>query len=575
MRLGVQVEIVVKSLNKQRRAVLHHAPIQIGRQDDACVRLQGWRVGTRHASLYVEGEQLFIEDQGSLQGTLVNNQRVKYYGPVRPDDQIVIGPYRLRVRVLANDSQKQNADAICQQAMHQNGDQESGMQEGQDSNQRETLESAHENGSFASDDLSFSSAYDWYKTHLSQINALKTQVLQKINLREMVAAESGQESVKNRIRNLALQTLTEQEPTLIEQPRAGHAYEQLPSAQRLNEAAKAGQDYAGQMAKQSADLAAQRLVDFVLADICGLGLLEPILHDEAVTEIMVNGLEGIFVERQGVCERLPVHFKEESDLRHIIERIVAPLGRRVDESMPMVDARLQDGSRVHIILPPVALNGPIVTIRKFSQRLRGWQDLIDNGTLNVELALELQKKVREKKNMLISGGTGSGKTTLLNILSSSIPQQERIVTIEDAAELRLHHPNLVRLESRPANAEGVGEISIRELLRNALRMRPDRIIVGECRGSEAFDMLTAMNTGHEGSLSTLHANSPREAVHRLESLVLMAEVGLPFKTVRDYIAMSIDYVVQIERLDDGRRRISEVSAITGMEGEVIQMERCY
>lgn len=506
----MQIQIRIETFTAQTVRSFEHTPIQIGRAQDACLQLQGWRVGLRHAQLQIEQGQVFIEDLGCMQGTLVNNQRVKYYGPIHKDDEIVIGPYKLYIEYL--DSAPVASPVV-----------------GANRPASPTQANQTALGLYARD-------FGWYREHAGQIQEIKQRVLEHINLREMVAAQSGEESVIARVRELTAQYLPEEDG-------------KQPPAHWLHEV--------------------------ILAEICGLGVLEPLLKDPEVTEIMVNGTKDIFVERHGRCERVPMQFSSEAELRNVIERIVAPLGRRVDERSPTVDARLTDGSRVHIILPPLALNGPTITIRKFSRGISSWQDLLANGTLDAPMAEALSQAVAAKKNILISGGTGSGKTTLLNILSSCIPEYERIITIEDAAELNLSHPNLVRLEARPANAEGVGRISIRELLRNALRMRPDRIIVGECRGAEAFDMLNAMNTGHEGSLSTLHANSPREALHRLETLVLMAELGLPFGAVRDYIASSLDYIVHIERDAAGHRRVNRISAITGMEGKVIQMEDIF
>ena len=309
----------------------------------------------------------------------------------------------------------------------------------------------------------------------------------------------------------------------------------------------------------------------VLDEAVGLGPLEPLLAAPDITEIMVNRYDEIYVERAGRLWRHPAAFTSEQSVRWVIERIVTPLGRRIDESSPMVDARLPDGSRVHAIIPPVAMKGASLTIRKFPQRRPKMADLIAAASLSEGMSQFLALCVRMRKSLVVSGGTGSGKTTLLNILSNEIPDGERVVTIEDAAELRLNHDHLVALEARPANQEGRGHIDIRELVRNALRMRPDRIVVGECRGAEAFDMLTAMNTGHEGSLTTLHANSPRDALGRLESMILMAGLDLPLSAVREHIAASVDLVVQQARLADGRRVVMSIVEVAGMESGRIQL----
>ena len=305
-----------------------------------------------------------------------------------------------------------------------------------------------------------------------------------------------------------------------------------------------------------------------LADeVLGLGPLEDLLGDVTVSEVMVVDRATIYVERRGKLELTGQRFSSEDALRSAIERIVTPLGRRIDESTPMVDARLKDGSRVNAIIPPLALRGPCLTIRKFSSKKLGVEDLIAFGSLDARMARFLQRAVIARRNILVSGGTGSGKTTLLNILSSAIPNDERIVTIEDAAELRLDQPHVVSLETRPANMEGKGEYSIRDLVRNALRMRPDRIVVGECRGGEALDMLQAMNTGHDGSLTTTHANSPDEAIARLETLVLMGGVELPTRAIREQIANSIHLVVQQQRFVDGSRKITSIAEVIGMDDD--------
>ena len=312
-----------------------------------------------------------------------------------------------------------------------------------------------------------------------------------------------------------------------------------------------------------------RFVTEMTAEIMGYGPIEPFLTDESVSEVMVNGPNQIYIERQGRLTSVPTQFINNDSLMRVIERIVSPLGRRIDEGVPMVDARLPDGSRVNAIIPPLSLIGPVLTIRKFSKQRFTMERLVDMGSLTREMAEFLQLCVRYRKNILVSGGTGSGKTTFLNALSASIPAAERIVTIEDAAELRLAQPHVISLEARPANVEGRGEIAIRELVRNALRMRPDRIIVGECRGGEALDMLQAMNTGHDGSLTTGHANSPRDLLSRLEVMVLMAGMDLPVRAIREQISSAVDIIVQQTRFADGGRRVTSIVEVDGMEGDVI------
>jgi len=317
------------------------------------------------------------------------------------------------------------------------------------------------------------------------------------------------------------------------------------------------------------------LARFVLDEAVGLGVLESLLSDPSVTEIMVNGVEDIFIERAGQTRRSDIAFSSEKALMGVIERIVAPIGRRVDESSPLCDARLKDGSRVNIVIRPVALKGPSISIRKFAQHRLQVDDLVKFDSVDQQMVDFLRICVEQKKNIVISGGTGSGKTTLLNIISNLIPPLERIVTIEDAAELKLYHDNLVTLEARPANVEGRGQVSIRELVKNALRMRPDRIVVGECRGGEALDMLQAMNTGHDGSLTTAHANSPRDMLSRLEVMVLMAGMDLPVTAIREQIASAVQIMVQQTRFACGTRKVTSITEITGMERGVIQMQEIF
>ena len=319
----------------------------------------------------------------------------------------------------------------------------------------------------------------------------------------------------------------------------------------------------------------ERLVKEIRDETFGLGPIEPLLHDPEISDILVNTYRQVFVERRGKLELTNVTFRDDQHLRVIIDRIVSRVGRRVDEASPYVDARLPDGSRVNAIIPPLALDGPLLSIRRFAVKALTMQDFINFGTVSEPMALVLQGIVRARLNVLISGGTGSGKTTTLNIMSGYIPPDERIVTIEDSAELQLQQPHVVRLETRPPNIEGKGQVTARDLVRNALRMRPDRIVVGEVRSEEVLDMLQAMNTGHDGSLTTLHANSARDALTRLETLMQMSGISLPDKAMREQIASAIDVIVQVSRLSDGRRKIMSVSEITGMEGNVVTMQDVF
>lgn len=319
----------------------------------------------------------------------------------------------------------------------------------------------------------------------------------------------------------------------------------------------------------------QKLISEIIDETIGFGPINQFIHDPSVSEIMVNGPDKVYLEKKGKLVLSDVTFKDDQHIMRVIEKIVAPLGRRIDESSPMVDARLPNGSRVNVIIPPLSLNGPTITIRKFSEKPFTVKDLINFGTVTPDVAILLKACVEGRLNIVVSGGTGSGKTTTLNVISSFIPEDERIVTIEDAAELQMMQDHVIRLETRPPNIEGKGAITIRDLVRNSLRMRPDRIIVGEVRSGEALDMLQAMNTGHDGSLTTGHANSPRDMLARLETMVMMAGMELPMKAIREQVASAIDLIVQQSRMRDGSRRITHITEVTGMEGDVITMQDIF
>jgi pilus assembly protein CpaF len=319
----------------------------------------------------------------------------------------------------------------------------------------------------------------------------------------------------------------------------------------------------------------KRVIERIEDEVMGLGPLEPLLKDATISDILVNGPHQVYIERRGKLELTDVKFNDDKHLMNIIDRIVSAVGRRIDESSPMVDARLKDGSRVNVIIPPLAIDGPSMSIRRFAVELLSMPDLVQLGTVSEPAARVLEAVVKARLNVLVSGGTGAGKTTMLNILSGFIPNDERIVTVEDSAELQLQQPHVVRLETRPSNIEGRGEVTARDLVKNSLRMRPERIVVGEVRGAESLDMLQAMNTGHDGSLTTIHANAPRDALSRIETMVAMTGIAFPLKSLRAQIASAINVVVQVERQEDGRRRLVSLQEINGMEGEVITMSEIF
>jgi len=495
--------------------------------------------GKRALQVLTDSKGVFgVVDLGCPSGVFVNGERIVRYGPLRVDDVIIVSGQTMRVKSMidtpANDGDK--TASLRHSPVEQT--------------KAEVLP------------LNRPSV-----THESKLEAVITS--DEKQLRSPIAAE-------DREHQLALST------------NAGILHAELiktldlrrQDVTRMGDAELRG--VASKLIKElieklplPAKTDPHELEKFVLDEAVGLGVLESLLADESVTEIMVNGAEDIFIERAGQSRRSDIAFSSEKALMGVIERIVSPIGRRVDESTPLCDARLKDGSRVNIVIRPIALKGPSVSIRKFAQRRLQVADLVKFGSVDDAMVRFLKICVEQKKNIIISGGTGSGKTTLLNVISNLIPPFERIVTIEDAAELKLYHDNLVTLEARPANVEGRGQVSIRELVKNSLRMRPDRIVVGECRGGEALDMLQAMNTGHDGSLTTAHANSPRDMLSRLEVMVLMAGMDLPVTAIREQIASAVQIIVQQTRFACGTRKVTSITEITGMERGVIQMQEIF
>lgn len=483
-----------------------------GSGPDNLVTLFGQKAALTHFTVSEENGQLFVEDAGSVDGTFVNGERISRQGPLGPADEIQAGGYRIYLDNGQDPAaQKATAPVTAPSAP----------------TAPPLTEAPHE-GAYNASQLAELGQWQ-QKVHQA--------LLQQMDLKRVDVSRMGENE---------LRTLTRQ---MIDDILAGMT---LP-----------------------ADVDRGLLAQSVLSEAVGLGPLEPLLADDSVSEIMVNSHEEIFVERKGRLERTPVTFTSDEAVMSVIERIVSPLGRRIDESSPMVDARLQDGSRVNAIIPPLALKGPSVTIRKFFRHRLEIEELVQFGSISENMVRFLKVAVEQRRSIVVSGGTGSGKTTFLNVLSNFIPHTERIVTIEDAAELQLNQPNLVSLEARPANAEGKGEVAIRDLVKNSLRMRPDRIVVGECRGGEALDMLQAMNTGHDGSLTTVHANSPRDALSRIEVMVLMAGMEMPISAIREQIASGIHLIVQQTRFACGSRKITYISEITGTESGTIQLQDIF
>ncbi|WP_353171110.1 ATPase, T2SS/T4P/T4SS family [Paracandidimonas soli] len=530
-------------------------PCEVGRAAACQLRLSGWRVARRHMEFTLRESGVFLEDYGSLSGTLLNGKRVFRHGPLQVGDEIVVGNCLLRIKEIHIPGQR---DAAVSAPM------ETG-----EASYREPGRNSPEVGSGTSDvdkAARVSPGNDTGKDMPSMPPQAHAEPAVAVPGAFAKASTPGDFSGHGKRLHAAL---------LHALDLRRHDIADMDDSALRVEAIRLLKDLMAVDRQLPEDMDRQALCRHIVDEAVGLGPLEHLLADPAISEIMVNRYDEIYIESRGRLHRHASAFSSESAVLGVIDRIVAPIGRRVDESSPMVDARLKDGSRVNAVIPPVALRGASLTIRKFFAHRLAMRDLMRMGSLDEAMSRFLLGCVRLRKNILVSGGTGSGKTTLLNVLSDGIPEAERIVTIEDAAELRLSHAHLVSLEARPANLEGKGRISIRDLVRNALRMRPDRIVVGECRGAEAFDMLAAMNTGHEGSLTTLHANSPRDALSRLETMILMAGMDLPLVAVREHIASSVDIIVQQARMKDGSRRLVSISEVTGMESGCIQLQELF
>jgi len=521
------VVITDNGANVERvRCTLRHCTI--GKSRDNLVQIRGWRVAQVHCKVELTDKGLYVEDVSEGSGISVNGNKVPFYGPIRSSDVISIGSYDFRLGAVEENKEANTTGAAASASAVKKvaADEDWTMQ-------------TYIGGSLGDKtpedrvgEIERQRMFMWR-------NRIHQEVLRMMDLKRTDVGSMDELELKQKVEGM------------------------------IDDALEA-------MAKEIPDnIDITELKTSVLNEAVGLGPLEALLEDDDVTEIMVNAFDDIYVERKGKLTRSDISFSSDSAVMSAIERIVSPLGRRIDESSPMVDARLPDGSRVNAIIPPLALRGPTLTIRKFAKKKLNVDDLMGFGTINSAMAQFLQMAVEQHCNIIISGGTGSGKTTLLNIMSNFIPTTERIITVEDAAELKLVQPHVVSLESRPANLEGKGAIPIRDLVKNCLRMRPDRIVVGECRGGEALDMLTAMNTGHDGSLTTVHANTPRDVISRLEVMVMMAGMDLPARAIREQIASAVHVIVQQSRLADGSRKITHISEITGMEGNTVQLNDIF
>lgn len=508
----------------------------IGRDRNNLVVLHGWLVEAVHARLQKQDDGIYINANSAKAKISINNQKIREYGPINGTDVIRIGDYHIHVSDRSNERGKTTTPSQSKQIIENH--------ESAKVNVNATAKSRRDSGSKALSEtkstvVTTESIIESDKK-LSEKwrGSIHRKLFEIMDLRRVNISDMSDEELREYTKNAINEIL----PTLSDFPK--------------------------QLDKQS-------IAKQVLAEAVGLGPLEDLLEREDISEVMVNAHDEIFYEESGKLKKSVITFTDDSSVISAIERIVSPLGRRIDESSPMVDARLKDGSRVNAIIPPLALKGPCITIRKFMKERLTADHLIKFGSVDRYMVDFLNMAIKFKRNVVISGGTGSGKTTLLNVLSNFIPEDERIVTVEDAAELKLYQPNLVSLEARPANQEGKGAVPIRELVKNCLRMRPDRIVVGECRGGEALDMLQAMNTGHDGSLTTIHANSPRDCIGRLEVLVLMSGMELPVRAIREQISSAVNMIVQQTRFSCGTRKVTSVSEVTGVEGETVQIAEIF
>jgi pilus assembly protein CpaF len=515
----------------------------IGKHPDNLVTLHGWNVDKVHAKLVRTTEGLFVYDLGSRMGTRVNGERVREYGPLTEEDVVEIHDYRIRVK--SNRPRQQMGEAQAVEPMSTVPPPPAPATipiytaASQQAQRAPAPVSAPSPVAAVPEPLAFSPEEVEREQKMREARAVvRERLLQQMDLRRINVTMMSDTELRRVTGNIV-------------------------------------REIVGNMQQVSPLVDREELIAQVIAESVGLGPLEALVNRDDISEIMVNSAQEIFYEQNGRIYKSSVTFTDDKAVQAAIERIVVPLGRRIDESSPMVDARLKDGSRVNAVIPPLALKGSCLTIRKFMKEKLTAQHLIKFGSINEPMVRFLETAVAHKRNVIISGGTGSGKTTLLNVLSGFIPPDERIITVEDAAELQLHQPNLVSLEARPANQEGKGAVVIRDLVRNCLRMRPDRIVVGECRGAEALDMLQAMNTGHDGSLTTAHANSPRDCLGRLEVMVMMTGMDLSVSAIREQIASAINLIVQQTRFSCGTRKVTSVCEITGLENGRVQLAEIF
>lgn len=506
----------IESGGKSRMVEIpENSVLSLGRLESSNIVLNDMAVSRRHATIFSNGGECFIEDNASTAGTWINGEKILGRRKISNSDKIKIGSFEITV------SMPERGQPVAGRIIP-------------------LPENAPQNSSSRMPLYDVQTSTEMYSDIMLELaRTVQSRVLEILNMSGTSANKISAEAMKPKVEDALEQILRE-------------IRHRIPSGIQI-----------------------EKFRAVLMDDLIGFGPLSPLLRDPDISEIMINGPDNIFIESKGIQYRTAVRFNGESHLQSIIQRIVEPLGRHIDAASPMVDARLDDGSRVNAVIPPLSLDGSLVTIRKFASKKLTDDDLIKFGSLNRPMALFLKEAVRSRQNILVSGGTGSGKTTLLNILSQFIPEKERVITVEDSAELKLSHENLCRLEARPANIEGQGRVTIRDLVINTLRMRPDRIIVGECRGAEALDMLQAMNTGHDGSMTTCHANNPRDALSRLENMVMMAGFELPSSAIREQIASAINLIVQQTRMPDGSRKIVKITEVCGRENNTILLQDIF